>query len=380
MRFATRAIHAGQAADTATGATIIPVYQTSTYTQSDIGTHKGYEYSRTGNPTRTALESCLASLEEGQFGLAFASGMAATSTVMSMLNSGDHIIACNDLYGGSYRVFTQVFQRQGLSFDFVDARLLDSIRAAIQPQTRLIWIETPTNPLLRLYDISAIAALAHEHHLILAVDNTFMSPYFQQPLKLGADLVVHSTTKYIGGHSDVVGGAILTNNQEIFQALKFLQNSLGAVPGPMDCWLTLRGLKTLALRMRAHQENALAIATFLENHPKIAQIYYPGLPSHPQYELACKQMQGFGGMISFEVVGGLEAGKTIARSTQLFSLAESLGGVESLIGHPATMTHAAIPAAQRHAIGLSDGLLRISVGIEDQIDLTEDLAQALEQI
>lgn len=380
MHFATRAIHVGQAADSATGATIVPIYQTSTYTQTDIGEHKGYEYSRTGNPTRTALESCLASLEEGKYGLAFASGMAATSTVISLLNAGEHVIACNDLYGGTYRVFTKVFQRLGLDFDFVDARETEQIRAAIRPQTRLIWLETPTNPLLRLYDIAAIAELAQVHNLILVVDNTFMSPYFQQPLKLGADLVVHSTTKYLGGHSDVVGGAILCNRTDLHQQLQFLQNSLGAVPGPMDCWLTLRGLKTLALRMRAHQENALVLAEYLEQHPKIAQIHYPGLPSHPQHALACKQMTGFGGMISFEVVGGLEAGKTVARSTQLFSLAESLGGVESLIGHPATMTHAAIPAQQRHAVGLSDGLIRISVGIEDPSDLIADLAQALERV
>lgn len=380
MHFATRAIHVGQAADTATGATIVPIYQTSTYTQTDIGEHKGYEYSRTGNPTRTALESCLASLEEGKYGLAFASGMAATSSVISLLNAGDHVIACNDLYGGTYRVFTKVFQRLGLDFDFVDARDIDLIQAAIRPQTRMIWLETPTNPLLRLYDIAHIASLAHKHNLILVVDNTFMSPYFQQPLTLGADLVVHSTTKYLGGHSDVVGGAVLSNNQDLYQQLQFLQNSLGSVPGPMDCWLTLRGIKTLALRMRAHQENALALAEYLEKHPKIAQIHYPGLPSHPQYPLACKQMSGFGGMISFEVSGGLEAGKTVARSTQLFSLAESLGGVESLIGHPATMTHAAIPPQQRQAVGLSDGLIRISVGIEDPADLIADLAQALERV
>jgi len=380
MHFATRAIHVGQAADTATGATIVPIYQTSTYTQTDIGEHKGYEYSRTGNPTRTALESCLASLEEGKYGLAFASGMAATSSVISLLNAGDHVIACNDLYGGTYRVFTKVFQRLGLGFDFVDARDTALIQAAIRPETRMIWLETPTNPLLRLYDIAQIATLAREHNLILVVDNTFMSPYFQQPLTLGADLVVHSTTKYLGGHSDVVGGAVLTNNQDLHQQLQFLQNSLGSVPGPMDCWLTLRGIKTLALRMRAHQENALVLAEYLEKHPKIAKIHYPGLPSHPQYDLACKQMSGFGGMISFEVAGGLEAGKTVARSTQLFSLAESLGGVESLIGHPATMTHAAIPPQQRHAVGLSDGLIRISVGIEDQADLIADLAQALERV
>lgn len=380
MRFATRAIHAGQEPDSATGATIVPIYQTSTYTQSDIGKHKGYEYSRTGNPTRTALETCLASLEEAEWGLAFASGMAAISTVLALLNAGEHVIACNDLYGGTYRVFTQVFQRLGLSFDFVDARDPARIEAAIRPETRLIWIETPTNPLLRLCDIEVIATLAQARGLLLAVDNTFMSPYFQQPLNWGADLVVHSTTKYIGGHSDVIGGAVVTRHAELYQRLQFLQNSMGAVPAPMDCWLTLRGLKTLAVRMEAHQQNALLLAQFLEAHPKVSRVYYPGLRSHPQYSLACRQMRGFGGMISFEVQGGLEAGKMVARSTRLFSLAESLGGVESLIGHPATMTHAAIPAEQRQAVGLSDGLIRISVGIEDVEDLQEDLSQALGRV
>lgn len=380
MKFATRAIHAGQDADSATGATIVPIYQTSTYTQLDIGHHKGYEYSRTGNPTRTALETCLAALEDGQHGLAFASGMAATSTVMAMLNQGDHIISCDDLYGGSFRVFDKVFTRLGLEYTFVDARDPANIAAAIKPNTRMVWLETPTNPLLRLCDIAAIAAITQPHKLLLAVDNTFMSPYFQQPLNLGADLVVHSTTKYLGGHSDVVGGAVITNRDDLHQQLKFLQNSMGAVPGPFDCWLTLRGLKTLALRMRAHAENAMAIAEFLAAHPLVEQVNYPGLPQHPQHELAKRQMSGFGGMLSFEVKGGLDAGKIVATRTKLFSLAESLGGVESLIGHPATMTHAAIPREQRMAIGLSDGLIRISVGIEDQTDLIADLNQAFQQI
>ncbi len=379
MHFATRAIHIGQQADPTTGATITPIYQTSTYTQSAIGAHKGYEYSRTGNPTRSALETCLASLEEGHGALAFASGMAATSTVISLLNTGDHVIACNDLYGGTYRVFTQVFQRLGITFDFVDARDLQQLERTLKPETRLIWLETPTNPLLRLYDIGAIAKLAKSQHVMLAVDNTFMSPYFQQPLKLGADLVVHSTTKYIGGHSDVIGGAVIAADPDLYSRLQFLQNSLGAVPAPMDCWLTLRGLKTLALRMEVHQKNALRMAEFLAGHHKITAVHYPGLEQHPQHALACQQMQGFGGMISFEVKGGLSAGKAVASATRLFSLAESLGGVESLIGHPATMTHAAIPAEQRHAAGLSDGLIRISVGIEDSEDLLEDLNQALKQ-
>lgn len=380
MEFATRAIHVGQEADPATGATIVPIYQTSTYTQDDIGVHKGYDYSRAGNPTRTALEQCLASLESAEHGLAFASGMAATTTVLSLLNAGDHVIAGDDLYGGTYRVFTQVFSRLGLSFDFVDARDPENISKAIRPETRLIWLETPTNPLLRLCDIQAIAALGKHHGVLTAVDNTFMSPYFQRPLELGADLVVHSTTKYIGGHSDVIGGAVLTSDSELHARLAFLQKSMGAVPGPFDAWLTLRGVKTLALRMEAHQQNALQISRFLSAHDKVSMVNYPGLESHPQHELAKRQMSGFGGMISFELKGGLDAGKRLATATKLFSLAESLGGVESLIGHPATMTHASIPAEQRHAIGLADGLIRLSVGIEAVSDLIADLSQALERV
>lgn len=378
--FATRAIHTGQAADPATGATIVPIYQTSTYTQEAIGQHKGYAYSRSANPTRSALESCMAALEQGNHGLAFASGMAATSAVISLLSSGDHVLAGSDLYGGTYRVFTQVFERLGIRFDFVDTRDPALVEAAIRPNTRMLWTETPTNPLLQLCDLKAMAQIAQSHDLLLVTDNTFLSPYFQQPLTLGADIVVHSTTKYMGGHSDVVGGAVITRNGELHQRLAFLQNSMGAVPGPFDAWLTLRGLKTLALRMQAHEKNALAIASFLCQHPKIKQVNYPGLPQHPQHTLATAQMSGFGGMMSVEVVGGLAAGRQVAESTRLFALAESLGGVESLIGHPATMTHAAVPAEQRRAIGLSDGLLRLSVGIEDAVDLIADLEQALSKI
>lgn len=378
--FSTRAIHTGQDPDPATGATIVPIYQTSTYTQEAIGSHKGYAYSRSANPTRTALESCIASLEQGSHALAFASGMAATSAVLSLLSAGDHVLAGNDLYGGTYRVFTQVFERLGLHFDFVDTRDPEQVAAAITPQTRMLWTETPTNPLLRLCDLQALAQITQAHAMLLVTDNTFLSPYFQQPLSLGADIVVHSTTKYMGGHSDVVGGAVVTRSEALHQQLAFLQNSLGGVPGPFDAWLTLRGLKTLALRMQAHEKNALAIASYLLQHPKIKQVNYPGLPSHPQHALATRQMSGFGGMISVEVNGGLEAGRRVAESTCLFSLAESLGGVESLIGHPATMTHAAVPTAQREAIGLSDGLLRLSVGIEDVEDLIADLEQALARI
>ncbi|PKL76241.1 MAG: cystathionine gamma-synthase [Candidatus Melainabacteria bacterium HGW-Melainabacteria-1] len=380
MQFSTRAIHVGQGADPATGATIVPIYQTSTYTQDGIGQHKGFEYSRSGNPTRQALEACLASLEEGAHGLAFASGMAATSTVLALLSAGDHVIAGDDLYGGTYRVFTKVFSRLGLEFDFVDARDPDSVRRAIKASTKMIWLETPTNPLLRLCDIQAISELRGSSEILLVVDNTFVSPYFQRPLALGADIVMHSTTKYIGGHSDVVGGATVVNESELQQRLAFLQNSMGGIPGPFDAWLTLRGIKTLALRMEAHQRNALEIAAYLQQHPKIDQVNYPGLTSHPQHALALRQMSGFGGMISFEVKGGMQAGARMAMATKLFALAESLGGVESLIGHPATMTHAAVPVETRHSIGLSDGLIRISVGIEDVTDLIQDLEQALAQV
>lgn len=378
MQFSTKAIHVGQEADKSTGATIVPIYQTSTYTQEEIGRHKGYEYSRTGNPTRTALEKCLASLEDGKYGLAFASGCAATTTaLMSLLKAGDHVVASDDLYGGTYRLFQKVLSNFGLEFTYVDVTSKDNILSAIKENTKLLWIETPTNPLLKLCDIQQISEISKEKGLILAVDNTFMSPYFQKPLNLGADIVIHSTTKYLGGHSDVVGGAVITSNEKFFTDIKFNQNSMGAVPGPFDCWLTLRGLKTLAVRMREHNKNAMAIAKFLSSHPKIEKVNYPGLETHPQFELAKRQMTGFGGMISFEVKGGLEAGKIVATETKLFSLAESLGGVESLIGHPATMTHAAIPREERLKIGLSDGLIRISVGIEDEDDLITDLKHAL---
>lgn len=380
MKFQTKAIHVGQDPDPTTGATIVPIYQTSTYTQLDIGTHRGYEYSRTHNPTRTALEECLASLEDGKYGLAYASGCAATTNVISLLKAGDHVLASDDLYGGTYRLFNRVLANFGITFSFIDMSDKELIKNSIQENTKMIWIETPTNPLLKLCDIKMIANIAKSKGVVLAVDNTFMSPYFQKPLNLGADLVVHSTTKYIGGHSDVVGGIVITSNDDLYQRLKFNQNSMGAIPGPFDCWLTLRGVKTLALRMREHEKNANAVADFLINHPKIEKVNYPGLSSHPQHELAKSQMTGFGGMISFEVKGGLDAGKIVATKTKLFSLAESLGGVESLIGHPATMTHAAIPREERIKNGLNDGLIRISVGIEDKEDLIADLRQAFDQI
>jgi cystathionine gamma-lyase len=377
MKFETRAIHVGQEPDPTTGATIVPIYQTSTYTQEGIGQHKGYEYSRTGNPTRAALEACLASLENAAHGLAFASGLAATSAVLNLLSSGDHVVAAEDLYGGTYRLFERVYRRYGVTFTYVDAREADSLRRALRPETRLIWIETPTNPLLHLVDIAAAAEIARKARIPLAVDNTFASPYFQQPLDLGATIAVHSTTKYLGGHSDLIGGAVLTSDEETYTTVKFHQNAVGGVPGPFDCWLALRGVKTLAVRMREHARNAAAVAAFLAEHPAVERVYYPGLPDHPQHALARRQMSGFGGMVSFVVRGDRERAEAVLRGTRLFALAESLGGVESLISHPATMTHAAIPAEERARRGILDTLVRLSVGIESTDDLIADLEQAL---
>jgi len=378
MKFATRAIHVGQDADTATGATIVPIYQTSTYTQQAPGEHKGYEYSRTGNPTRAALEECMAALEGADHGLAFASGLAATPAVMSLLSPGDHVVAGDDLYGGTYRLFDKVL-REGnrIDFDYVDSTDTASVEEALRPETKMLWIETPTNPMLTLSDIRKLSEMAHERGAVVAVDNTFASPYFQRPLELGADIVVHSTTKYMGGHSDVIGGAVMTSDEGFRERISFYQNAAGGVPGPFDSWIVLRGLKTLAVRMRQHEENALAIAGFLEDHPQVATVNYPGLLSHPQHELAKRQMSGFSGMVSFTLKGGAEAAYAAVQKTKLFSFAESLGGVESLITHPATMTHAAIPKEQREARGVTDGLLRLSVGIEDAQDLILDLDQAI---
>ena len=376
--FATRAIHVGQDPDPATGATIVPIYQTSTYTQEAPGQHKGYEYSRTGNPTRTALEECVAALEGAGHGLAFASGLAATTAVMSLLSPGDHIVAGDDLYGGSYRLFDKVLQKSnGLDFTFVDTTDPEGVEAALRPETKMLWIETPTNPMLTISDIAVLSEMAHGRGATVAVDNTFASPYFQQPLSLGADIVVHSTTKYMGGHSDVVGGAAVTSDSDLHARMAFYQNAAGAVPGPFDSWIVLRGLKTLAVRMRQHEENALAVARFLQDHPQVATVNYPGLPSHPQHELAKRQMDGFSGMVSFTLKGGAEAAYAAVQKTEVFHFAESLGGVESLITHPATMTHAAIPKEQREARGVTDGLLRLSVGIEDADDLVADLEQAI---
>ena len=377
--FSTRAIHAGQPPDPATGAVTVPIYQTSTFAQEAVGKHRGYEYARTGNPTRAALEQCLAALDGGAHALAFASGMAAESAVMQLLQPGDHTVAMDDLYGGTFRLFRRVLEPIGLAFSFVDGTDLAAVEAAITPRTRLVWVETPTNPLLKLIDIAEIARVAHGHGALLVVDNTFMSPYLQQPLSLGADLVVYSATKYLGGHSDLISGAVVVDRGDLFERLAFLQNAGGAVPGPMDCWLVLRGLKTLAVRMREHSRNAQEVAAYLERHPKVARVFYPGLPASAQLELARRQMAGFGGMVSFEVNGGLEAARGVVERTRLFTLAESLGGVESLIELPALMTHASIPAETRRANGVADGLIRISVGLEDVADLISDLDRALVQ-
>ncbi len=377
MKFSTKAIHCGQDADPATGATIVPIYQTSTYTQSAVGVHKGFDYTRTVNPTRLALERQLAALEEARFARAFASGMAATAAVTSVLRPGDHVVVGDDIYGGTYRFFSSVLARQGIEFSYVDMSDPQTTRASTRPNTKLFWVETPTNPLLRIVDIQAICALRGS--AIVAVDNTFASPYLQQPLILGADVVVHSTTKYIGGHSDVVGGVAMTNNDALAEEIAFYQNTAGGVPSPHDAWLTMRGAKTLALRMREQTQNAQAVAVFLERSPHVARVYYPGLPAHAGHEVAKRQMRGFGGMVSFEPAGDVTQAFEIAKGMRFFSLAESLGGVESLVCNPARMTHGAIPAHERERRGISDRLLRLSVGIEDAEDLIDDLRTALER-
>jgi cystathionine gamma-lyase len=378
LAFSTRTIHAGQHHDPSTGAVMVPIYATSTYAQESPGVHKGYEYSRSQNPTRMAFERCIADLESGSDGYAFASGLAAISTILELLDSGSHIIASDDLYGGSFRLFDKVRRRSAaLEFSFVDMMSTAAVEAAIRPNTRMIWVETPTNPLLKLADLAGIAAVAKKRGLMTVADNTFASPYVQRPLEHGIDIVVHSTTKYLNGHSDVVGGCAVTNNADIAQRLKFLQNAIGAIAGPFDSFLALRGLKTLALRMERHCSNALKIARWLEASPKIGRVIYPGLESHPQYALAKKQMAAFGGVISAEIKGDLATAKRFLERTRLFTLAESLGGVESLIEHPAIMTHASIPEDQRAMLGISDTLVRLSVGVEDADDLIADLGQAL---
>lgn len=372
--FETRAIHVGQEPDPATGAVVVPIYQTSTYAQTQVGEHKGYDYSRTNNPTRAALEQCLASLEGGKYGLAFSSGMGAITTMMLLLKSSDHVVVCDDVYGGTFRLFHQVLEGLGLEFSFVDMTDLQATARAIRSNTRLVWIETPTNPLMKVVDIAAVSGLARQANAWSGVDNTFASPFLQQPLALGVDMVMHSTTKYLGGHSDVVGGAIVTSHPELAERLRFLQNAAGAVPGAFDSWLVLRGLKTLALRMERHSANAMVIARFLEGHPAVRRVMYPGLESHPQHAIARKQMRLFGGMLSFIPRGGEAAARRIAASTRLFTLGESLGGVESLVEVPAAMTHQSVAGSP---LEVDPALVRLSVGIENVEDLQADLAQAL---
>ena len=375
--FGTRAIHAGQRPDPTTGAVMTPVYLTSTYVQSAPGEHKGFEYSRSQNPTRFALEDNIAALEGGSHGLAFASGLAATSTVMQLLSAGDHVIAGDDLYGGTFRLFDKVYRRLGLEFSYVDPAAGGSaFEAQIRPNTKMVWIETPTNPMLKLCDIAEVAAVCKKRGVLLAVDNTFMTPYNQRPLELGADLVCHSTTKYLNGHSDVVGGAVVTADDELHARLAFLQNAAGAVPSPFDSFLVLRGIKTLHVRMDRHESNARALAEWLSGHAQVERVIYPGLTSHPQHALAKKQQRGFGGMISFYLEGGLDRARKFLSACRVFALAESLGGVESLIEHPAIMTHASVPAQTRKALGIADGFIRLSVGIEDLDDLRADLDTA----
>lgn len=379
LSLATLAIHGGQSPDPSTGAVMPPIYATSTYAQSSPGEHQGFEYSRTHNPTRFAYERCVASLEGGSRGFAFASGMAASSTVIELLDAGSHVVAMDDIYGGSFRLFERVRRRTaGLDFSFVDLTDLSAFEAAITPKTKMVWIETPTNPMLKIVDIAAVAAIAKRHGLVVVVDNTFASPMLQRPLELGADLVLHSATKYLNGHSDMVGGMVVVgDNAELAEQMAFLQNSVGGVQGPFDSFLALRGLKTLPLRMKAHCANALELAKWLETHPAIEKVIYPGLPSHPQHALAATQMNGFGGIVSIVLKGGFAAAKRFCERTELFTLAESLGGVESLVNHPAVMTHASIPVARREQLGISDALVRLSVGVEDVEDLRGDLNHAL---
>jgi len=376
LRFGTLAVHAGQTPDPLAGAVMAHIYQTSTYVQAGLGKHKGYEYARTQNPTREALERSIAALEGGRHGFAFGSGLAALDAALKLLSAGDHVVCGENVYGGSHRQMTHIWARLGLAFTFVDTADLQRVADAVTPHTKMVYVETPTNPMMRLCDLQAAGEIASRAGALLVVDNTFATPYFQRPLELGADLVLHSTTKYLNGHSDMVGGMLVATRDDLAERLAFIQNGSGAVPGPFDCWLALRGAKTLALRMRQHDGNARRIAEWLTRQPNVQHVYYPGLPSHPQHDLACRQMKGFGGMISIEL-GSIERATRFVERTRLFALAESLGGVESLIGHPATMTHASVPPEMRRAMGLTDGLVRLSVGIEDVEDLVADLDQAL---
>ncbi len=380
MKFSTRAIHAGQEPDPSTGAIMTPVYLTSTYVQESPGVHKGWEYARSQNPTRSAYENCMANLESGKYGFAYASGCAAMTTVLHLLKSGDHVIAMDDMYGGTFRLFDKVLRHDGMEFSYTDLTVVENFTKSIKPNTKMVWLETPTNPTLKLVDIAAIAKIAKQKNILVAVDNTFMSPYFQRPLELGADIVVHSATKYIGGHSDMISGVAVVNDAAIAERLKFLSKSIGGIQGPFDSYLAIRSLKTLPLRMKAHAENAMKVAEFLEKHALVEKVLYPGLKSHPQHELAKQQMSGFGGMVTFFIKGGIDASRKFLESVQVFALAESLGGVESLVDHPAIMTHASVPADQRASLGIDDSLIRLSVGVEDIEDLLQDLKQAFDKV
>ena len=377
MRFETLAIHSGRQPDPTTGALVTPVYQTSTFVFQDVGVTRGYDYSRTANPTRKALEDCIAALEGGKAGFAFSSGMAAETTIVHLLQAGDHVISGDDVYGGTYRLFDRVMKDFGLEFTFLRVDDPGRIEGAIRPNTRMIWIETPSNPLLNIVDIEMVVDIARRHNLITVADNTFATPYFLRPIEYGVDLAVHSTTKYLNGHCDVIGGAVVTATDELTERVQFLLNAMGTCASPFDCWLVLRGIKTLAVRMAQHEENAAQVATYLERHPKVKRVFYPGLKSHPGHEIAMRQMEGFGGIVSFQIEGGTEAVNSFLRNVSIFSLAESLGGVDSLVEHPATMSHASMPQDVRRNAGITDGLIRLSVGLESIDDLIEDLEQAL---
>jgi cystathionine beta-lyase/cystathionine gamma-synthase len=377
MQFETKAIWVGQAADKATGSTIVPIYQTSTFTQEAVNQNKGYEYTRVGNPTRTALDACLASLEEGKYGLSFSSGLAAEHAILSILRPGDHVIVPEDMYGGTYRLIKEILEPYKIKFTFTNFNLLNLIQGAFIPATKMVWIETPTNPTLKIFDIEAISEISHKKNSLVVVDNTFLSPFFQKPLQLGADIVVHSTTKYINGHSDVIGGAVILNDDELFKKIQFVQKAVGAVPSPFDSWLTLRGVKTLAIRMKQHEKNAFKVARFLQTQPNVLEVFFPGLETHPGHEIAKKQMTGFGGVVSFKLKGGLNECNTFFKKLQIFQLADSLGGIESLANYSALMTHDYFPKELRQKIGVTDNLIRLSVGIEHIDDLLEDLKYAL---
>ena len=378
MKFDTKVLHAAIKPDLTTGSIVTPLHQTATYVMEEVGKDKGFDYARSANPTRQMMEDHLAALDSGKYGVAFSSGMAAVDSCLKLLKSGDHVICSDDVYGGTYRLFNQLLINYDLHFTYVDTSFPDKIEKAIRPETKMIWAETPTNPLLKITDLNAVAKIAKKHDLIFSIDTTFITPVFLRPLEFGADLVIHSTTKYLSGHSQLIGGTVITNREDLFDQLKFIQNTVGAIPSPFDCWLTLLGVKTLDIRMKKHASNAQGVAEFLENHPKVASVTYPGLPSHPMYQVAKEQMSGFSGMISFELTGGISAGKTLMNSVQLAQIAESLGSVETMIAHPATMTHTAIPKEERLASGLTDGLVRLSVGIENVNDIIHDLEIALE--